>query len=146
VSNDDAIATTRRVGAPREAIFAGISSGSITWAALQGRGPAGEHRQAHRVDHLRLRGAVPLQPGLYELPDPDFSDIEDALAPPAGCPEGAACVLHGAAVHHRRHEGHEDLRCRPGIDHIPGRKRSSPIFWGAEGRGPPTPPEPFRLG
>jgi cysteine synthase len=34
VSNDDAIATTRRL-AREEAIFAGISSGSITWAALQ---------------------------------------------------------------------------------------------------------------
>ena len=34
VSNDDAIATARRL-AREEAIFAGISSGSITWAALQ---------------------------------------------------------------------------------------------------------------
>jgi cysteine synthase A len=34
VTNDDAIATTRRL-AREEAIFAGISSGSITWAALQ---------------------------------------------------------------------------------------------------------------
>jgi cysteine synthase A len=34
VTNDDAIATTRRM-AREEAIFAGISSGSITWAALQ---------------------------------------------------------------------------------------------------------------
>lgn len=34
VTNDDAIAMTRRL-AREEAIFAGISSGSITWAALQ---------------------------------------------------------------------------------------------------------------
>ena len=34
VTNDDAIATTRRL-AREEAILAGISSGSITWAALQ---------------------------------------------------------------------------------------------------------------
>jgi cysteine synthase A len=34
VTNDDAIATTRRL-AREEAIFAGISSGSITWAAMQ---------------------------------------------------------------------------------------------------------------
>jgi cysteine synthase A len=34
VTNDDAFATTRRL-AREEAIFAGISSGSITWAALQ---------------------------------------------------------------------------------------------------------------
>ena len=34
VTNDDAIATTRRL-AREEAIFGGISSGSITWAALQ---------------------------------------------------------------------------------------------------------------
>lgn len=34
VTNDDAFATTRRL-AREEAIFAGISSGSITWAAMQ---------------------------------------------------------------------------------------------------------------
>jgi cysteine synthase len=34
VNNDDAIATARRL-AREEAIFAGISAGSITWAALQ---------------------------------------------------------------------------------------------------------------
>jgi cysteine synthase A len=34
VTNDDAIAMTRRL-AREEAIFAGVSSGSITWAALQ---------------------------------------------------------------------------------------------------------------
>lgn len=34
VTNDDAIATARRL-AREEAIFAGISSGSITWAAMQ---------------------------------------------------------------------------------------------------------------
>jgi cysteine synthase A len=34
VTNEDAIGTTRRL-AREEAIFAGISSGSITWAALQ---------------------------------------------------------------------------------------------------------------
>ncbi|HSH44707.1 MAG TPA: cysteine synthase A [Longimicrobiales bacterium] len=34
VTNEDAVATTRRL-AREEAIFAGISSGSITWAALQ---------------------------------------------------------------------------------------------------------------
>jgi cysteine synthase len=34
VTNDDAIATTRRL-VREEAIFAGISSGSITWAAMQ---------------------------------------------------------------------------------------------------------------
>ena len=34
VTNDDAIATARRL-AREEAIFAGISSGSITWVALQ---------------------------------------------------------------------------------------------------------------
>src|SRR5690606_31590395 len=34
VTNEDAFETTRRL-AREEAIFAGISSGSITWAALQ---------------------------------------------------------------------------------------------------------------
>ena len=43
VSNDDAIATARRL-AREEAIFAGISSGSITWAALQVAVAAGERR------------------------------------------------------------------------------------------------------
>jgi cysteine synthase len=34
VTNEDAIATARRL-AREEVVFAGISSGSITWAALQ---------------------------------------------------------------------------------------------------------------
>ena len=64
VSNDDAIATARRL-AREEAIFAGISSGSITWAALQVAAPAGERGQADRLDRLRLRRALPLAPGLH---------------------------------------------------------------------------------
>ena len=63
MTNDDAIATTRRL-AREEAIFAGISWGSITWAALQVAGPAGERGQAHRVHHLRFRRAVSLESGL----------------------------------------------------------------------------------
>ena len=54
VTNDDAIATARRL-AREEAIFAGISSGSITWAALQVAASAGERRKTHRLDRLRLR-------------------------------------------------------------------------------------------
>ena len=63
VTNDDAIATARRL-AREEAIFAGISSGSITWAALQVAARPERTRQAHRLDRLRLRRAVPLEPGL----------------------------------------------------------------------------------
>jgi cysteine synthase A len=78
VSNDDAIATTRRL-AREEAIFAGISSGSITWAALQ---VAGRPESAGKliVSVVCDFGERYLSNPVYtELPDPDFSDIEDAV-------------------------------------------------------------------
>jgi cysteine synthase A len=83
VSNDDAIATTRRL-AREEAIFAGISSGSITWAALQ---VAARPENAGKliVSVVSDFGERYLSNPVYtDLPDPDFSDIEDALTPPAG--------------------------------------------------------------
>ena len=83
VSNDDAIATARRL-AREEAIFAGISSGSITWAALQ---VAARPENAGKliVSIVCDFGERYLSNPVYtELPDPDFSDIEDALAAPAG--------------------------------------------------------------
>ena len=64
VTNDDAIATARRL-AREEAIFAGISSGSITWAALQvASRPESAGKLIVSVD-LRLRRAVSLESGLH---------------------------------------------------------------------------------
>jgi cysteine synthase A len=83
VSNDDAIATARRL-AREEAIFAGISTGSITWAALQ---VAARPENASKliVSITCDFGERYLSNPVYtELPDPDFSDLEDALAAPAG--------------------------------------------------------------
>jgi cysteine synthase A len=82
VTNDDAIATTRRL-AREEAIFAGISSGSITWAALQ---VASRPENAGKliVSIVCDFGERYLSNPVYtELSDPDISDVEDALAAPA---------------------------------------------------------------
>ncbi len=81
VTNDDAIATTRRL-AREEAMFAGISSGSITWAALQ---VAGRRENAGKliVSIICDFGERYLSHPVYtELPDPDISDLEEALAAP----------------------------------------------------------------
>jgi cysteine synthase A len=81
VSNDDAIATARRL-AREEAIFAGISSGSITWAALQ---VAGRRENAGKliVSIVCDFGERYLSHPVYtELSDPDISDLEEALAAP----------------------------------------------------------------
>ena len=83
VSNDDALATTRRL-AREEAIFAGISTGSITWAALQ---VAARPENAGKliVSITCDFGERYLSNPVYtELPDPDFSDLDEALAVPAG--------------------------------------------------------------
>ena len=81
VTNDDAIATARRL-AREEGIFAGISSGSITWAALQiARRPESAGKLI--VSIVCDFGERYLSNPVYtELPDPDSSDIEDALAAP----------------------------------------------------------------
>jgi cysteine synthase A len=82
VSNDDAIATTRRL-AREEAIFAGISSGSITWAALQVAGRA-ENAGKVIVSIICDFGERYLSNPVYtDLPDPDFGDLESALQAPA---------------------------------------------------------------
>jgi cysteine synthase len=81
VTNDDAIATARRL-AREEAIFAGISSGSITWAALQ---VAARPENAGKliVSVVCDFGERYLSHPVYtELPDPDIADLEDALAAP----------------------------------------------------------------
>jgi len=78
VTNDDAIATARSL-ARDEAIFAGISSGSITWAALQ---VAARPESAGKliVSIICDFGERYLSnPVFTELPDPDFSDVADAL-------------------------------------------------------------------
>jgi cysteine synthase A len=80
VSNDDAIATARRL-AREEAIFAGISTGSITWAALQ---VAARPENAGKliVSITCDFGERYLSNPVYtELPDPDFSDLEELLTP-----------------------------------------------------------------
>jgi cysteine synthase A len=79
VTNDDAIATARRL-AREEAIFAGISSGSITWAALK---VASRRENAGKliVSIVCDFGERYLSNPVYtELPDPDFTDVEEALA------------------------------------------------------------------
>jgi cysteine synthase A len=78
VTNDDAIATARRL-AREEAVFAGISSGSITWAALQvAARPEMEGRLI--VSIICDFGERYLSNPVYnELPDPDFAEFEEAL-------------------------------------------------------------------
>jgi len=84
VTNDDAIATTRRL-AREEAIFAGISTGSITWAALLlAKRP--ENNGKLIVSIACDFGERYLSNPVYtELTDPDYSDLDAAIAPqPAG--------------------------------------------------------------
>jgi cysteine synthase A len=80
VRNEDAIATARRL-AREEAIFAGISSGSITWAALQvASRPENDGKLI--VSVICDFGERYLSNPVYsELPDPDFSDLESSLVP-----------------------------------------------------------------
>jgi len=79
VTNDDAIATARRL-AREEAIFAGISSGSITWVALQVASRP-ENKGKLIVSVICDFGERYLSNPVYaELPDPDFSDFEQALS------------------------------------------------------------------
>jgi cysteine synthase A len=78
VSNEDAIATARRL-AREEGIFAGISSGSITWAALQVAGRA-ENAGKLIVSIICDFGERYLSNPVYtELPDPDYADLEAAI-------------------------------------------------------------------
>lgn len=78
VTNDNAIATARQL-AREEAIFAGISSGSITWAALQVAARP-ENKGKLIVSVICDFGERYLSNPVYaDLPDPDYSDIEKAL-------------------------------------------------------------------
>lgn len=79
VTNEDAIAMTRRL-AREEAILAGISSGSITWAALQ-LAARPENAGKLIVSIICDFGERYLSNPVYaEFSDPDFADFEDALA------------------------------------------------------------------
>ena len=85
VTNDDAIATARRL-AREEAIFAGISSGSITWAALQVASRPGNAGKTV-VSIICDFGERYLSNPVYaELPDPDWSDLDEAVAQPEPVP------------------------------------------------------------
>ena len=79
VTNDDAIATARRL-AREEAIFAGISSGSITWAALQlAARPENEGKLI--VSIVCDFGERYLSHPLFaELPDADDPEVAEAVA------------------------------------------------------------------
>jgi cysteine synthase len=78
VTNDDAIATTRRL-AREEAIFAGISSGSITWVALQVAARP-ENRGKLIVSIVCDFGERYLSnPVFSELPEADYSDLDAAI-------------------------------------------------------------------
>ena len=78
VTNDEAIATTRRL-AREEGIFAGISSGSITAAALQVAARE-ESRGKLIVSIICDFGERYLSNPVYaDLPDPDYSDVMQVL-------------------------------------------------------------------
>jgi len=71
VTNDDAIATTRRM-AREEGIFAGISSGSITWAALQ--------LAARPENEGKLIVSVVCDFGERYLSNPVYAELEEPTA------------------------------------------------------------------
>jgi len=78
VTTDNAIATARRL-AREEAIFAGISSGSITWVALQVAARA-ENRGKLVVSIVCDFGERYLSnPVFSELADADYSDLASAI-------------------------------------------------------------------
>ena len=78
MTTDDAITTARRL-AREEAIFAGISSGSITWVALQVAARP-ENRGKLVVSIVCDFGERYLSnPVFAELPDADYSDLDAAI-------------------------------------------------------------------
>lgn len=78
VTNDDAFATTRRL-VREEAIFAGISSGSVTCAALR-LARREESRDRLIVAILPDAGDRYLSNHVYAgMSEPDFADVTDAL-------------------------------------------------------------------
>jgi cysteine synthase A len=85
VTNEDAFATARRL-AREEAIFAGISSGSITWCALQvAARPEMEGKLI--VSIICDFGERYLSNPVYaEQPEADFAEFEEALEAPEPVP------------------------------------------------------------
>jgi cysteine synthase A len=78
VTNDDAIATARRL-AREEGIFAGISSGSITWAALRIAARPENHGKLI-VSIICDFGERYLSHPVYtELPDPENAELDEAI-------------------------------------------------------------------
>jgi cysteine synthase len=78
VTNDDAMATTRAL-ARQEAVFVGISSGSVVWAALQ-LAARDALRGSRIVAVLASFGERYLShPVFTEMPAPDTSGFEDVL-------------------------------------------------------------------
>ena len=75
VTNDDAIATARRL-AREEAIFAGISSGSITWAALQ--------LAARPENKGKMIVSIVADFGERYLSNPVFAELADPEMPELG--------------------------------------------------------------
>jgi cysteine synthase len=80
VSNEDAIATARRL-AREEAIFAGISTGSITWAALQVAARPENTGKLIVSIGCDFGERYLSNPVYTELADPDFEDVAEALEP-----------------------------------------------------------------
>jgi cysteine synthase A len=80
VTNEAAIGTTRRL-AREEAIFAGISTGSITWAALQiaARPESGGKLIVSITCDFGERYLS--NPVYTDLAEPDYTDLEDAISP-----------------------------------------------------------------
>lgn len=83
VTNEDAIETTRRL-AREEGILTGISSGSITWAALQ----------VAARDEFAGKRIVAVLPDFGEryLSNPVYTDIPDPVLP-----DGVADLIHGSS-------------------------------------------------
>ena len=75
VTNDDAIATARRL-AREEAIFAGISSGSITWAAMQ--------LAARPENKGKMIVSIVADFGERYLSNPVFAELADPEMPELG--------------------------------------------------------------
>jgi cysteine synthase A len=80
VTNEAAIGTTRRL-AREEAIFAGISTGSITWAAPQiaARPESGGKLIVSITCDFGERYLS--NPVYTDLAEPDYTDLEDAISP-----------------------------------------------------------------
>jgi cysteine synthase len=80
VTNDDAMAMTRRL-AREEALFVGISSGSVVWAALQLAARDGMHGKRIVAVMASFGERYLSHPVFAELPEPDTTGFEHVLGP-----------------------------------------------------------------